>query len=61
LPKADAGLRDEISVQVGSVTLGTGRPLLPRRITKASLPLQAVQQFGPGLAELRYHVARRPS
>src|SRR5262247_3555143 len=29
----DAGLLDEIIVQVGSVTLGRGKPLLPRRIT----------------------------
>ena len=28
----DAGLLDEVIVQVGSVTLGAGKPLLPRKI-----------------------------
>jgi dihydrofolate reductase len=54
----DAGLLDEIIVQVGSVTLGAGKPLLPRRITSPALRLVAVQQFGPGFAELRYEVPR---
>ncbi|HEY0825360.1 MAG TPA: dihydrofolate reductase family protein [Ramlibacter sp.] len=52
----DAGLLDEIIVQVGSVTLGSGKPLLPRRITSPALRLVGVQQFGPGFAELRYEV-----
>ena len=52
----DAGLLDEIIVQVGSVTLGSGKPLLPRQITSPSLKLVSVQQFGPGFAELRYEV-----
>ena len=52
----DAGLLDEIIVQVGSVTLGSGKPLLPRQITSPSLRLVSVQQFGPGFAELRYEV-----
>jgi dihydrofolate reductase len=54
----DAGLLDEIIVQVGSVTLGAGKPLLPRRITSPSLKLVGVQQFGPGFAELRYEVPK---
>jgi len=54
----DAGLLDEIIVQVGSVTLGRGKPLLPRRITKPSLKLISVNQVGPGFAELRYEVPR---
>lgn len=29
----DHGLLDELFVQIGSVTLGTGKPLLPRAIT----------------------------
>jgi dihydrofolate reductase len=53
----DAGLLDEIIVQVGSVTLGAGRPLLPRRILHPALRLTSVRQFGPGFAELRYAVA----
>lgn len=52
----DAGLLDEIIVQVGSVTLGSGKPLLPRQITSPSLTLVSVRQFGPGFAELRYEV-----
>jgi dihydrofolate reductase len=54
----DAGLLDEIIVQVGSVTLGAGRPLLPRRIVQPALKLVSVQQCGPGFAELRYEVPR---
>jgi dihydrofolate reductase len=57
----DAGLLDELIVQVGSVTLGKGKPLLPRRIIGAqALRLTSVQQFGPGFAELRYEVPQRP-
>ena len=52
----DAGLLDEIIVQVGSVTLGAGKPLLPRRITQPSLTLTSVRQCGAGFAELRYEV-----
>lgn len=54
----DAGLLDELIVQVGSVTLGAGKPLLPRRITSPPLRLIAVQQVGEGFAELRYEVPR---
>lgn len=54
----DAGLLDEIIVQIGSVTLGTGKPLLPRRITTPPLRLVSVERFGPGFAELRYEVPR---
>jgi dihydrofolate reductase len=54
----DAGLLDEILVQVGSVTLGRGKPLLPRRITSPALKLLAVRQVGTGFAELRYEVPR---
>ena len=54
----DAGMLDEIIVQVGSVTLGSGKPLLPRRITQPALALTRVARFGPGFAELRYEVPR---
>ena len=54
----DAGLLDELIVQVGSVTLGSGRPLLPRRIAFPPMTLTAVRQIGPGFAELRYAVPR---
>ena len=55
----DAGLLDELIIQIGSVTLGAGKPLLPRQITSPSLKLVSVQQYGPGLAELRYEVPGR--
>jgi dihydrofolate reductase len=55
----DAGLLDEIIVQIGSVTLGRGKPLLPRRIAdEAALRLTSVRQVGTGFAELRYEVPR---
>jgi dihydrofolate reductase len=55
----DAGLLDELIVQVSSVTLGTGKQLLPRRIISPPLKLVSVQRFGPGFAELRYEVPPR--
>jgi dihydrofolate reductase len=54
----DAGLLDEVFVQVGSVTLGAGRPLLPRRIVSPPLRLLSVRQVGSGFAELHYEVPR---
>ena len=55
----DADLLDEVLVQIGSVTLGRGKPLFPRRITMPALQLMSVRQVGPGFAELRYQVPRR--
>jgi dihydrofolate reductase len=55
----DAGLLDELIIHIGSVTLGAGKPLLPRQITSPSLRLVSVQQYGEGLAELRYEVLGR--
>jgi dihydrofolate reductase len=52
----DAGLLDEVVVQVGSVTLGKGKPLFPRRLTSPPLTLVSVRQVGTGFAELRYQV-----
>lgn len=52
----DAGLLDEIIVQVGSVTLGKGKPLFPRRVTSPPFRLMSVSQVGTGFAELRYAV-----
>ena len=54
----DAGLLDEILVQVGSVTLGQGKPLFPRRLTAPPLKLVSVRQVGTGFAELRYELPR---
>ena len=57
----DAGLLDELFVQVGSVTLGAGKPLLPRAITSPPLRLLSVRQVGTGFAELHYEVTREPA
>ena len=54
----DQGLLDELMVQVGSVTLGSGKPLLPRAITQPPLRLLSVRQVGTGFAELHYAVPR---
>lgn len=50
----DANLLNELIVQVGSVTLGKGKPLLPRQILSPTLQLQSVQHMGAGMVELRY-------
>jgi dihydrofolate reductase len=57
----DAGLLDEVIVQVGSVTLGKGKPLFPRRVTSPSLQLVSVRQVGTGFAELHYIVPKGPT
>ncbi|MDP4299386.1 dihydrofolate reductase family protein [Leptothrix discophora] len=54
----DAGLLDELIVQVASVTLGRGQPLLPRRHTSPPFRLTAARRIGDGFAELRYDVPR---
>src|ERR1700709_673875 len=43
---ADAGLLDEILLSVAPVTLGSGAPLLPRRLFAADLELQSVDRNG---------------
>ena len=52
----DAGLLDELIVQIAPVTLGAGKPLLPRRIAQPALRLQSVTTLGRLFAELRYKV-----
>lgn len=54
----DAGLLDELILQVGSVTLGKGKPLFPRRVLSPTLQLTSVRQMGGGMCELRYDVKR---
>ncbi len=54
----DAGLLDELIVQVGSAILGKGKPLLPRRILSPVLRLTSVQQMGTGMVELRYEIVK---
>lgn len=51
----DAGLLDEIRVQIAPVTLTAGRPVLPRDVDSTRLRLEAVAQNGQ-FAELRYSV-----
>jgi dihydrofolate reductase len=52
----DAGLLNEIIVQIGSVTLGRGKQLFPRRVTNPPLRLISTQQIASGFADLRYEV-----
>jgi dihydrofolate reductase len=54
----DHGLLDEMFVQVGSVTLGAGKPLLPRAIVTPPLRLVSVRQVGAAFAELHYEMPR---
>jgi dihydrofolate reductase len=54
----DADLLDELIVQIGSATLGKGKPLFPRRVLSPRLRLVSVRQIGSGMAELRYEVCR---
>lgn len=55
----DAGLLDELIIQIAAVTLGRGAPILPRRIVTPPLRLTSVRQFGDAFVELRYEVQRR--
>lgn len=52
----DAGLLDDIFVQVGSVTLGKGKPLLPRRVLSPTLRLVSVRQVNETMLDLHYEV-----
>jgi dihydrofolate reductase len=55
----DAGLLDEIIVTIGSVTLGAGKPLLPREIAFPPLKLTSARAIGTGFVELRYDVPKK--
>lgn len=55
----DAGLLDELIVQVAPVTLGAGTSLFPRRVVQPPLQLQSVTTLGGVFAELRYRVPPR--
>lgn len=54
----DAGLLDELIIQIGSVTLGKGKQLFPRRVLSPILRLSSVRQMGTGMVELRYEVGK---
>lgn len=47
---ADAGLLDEIQMSIAPVTLGTGAPLLPRRLASSQLTLVSVERQGQFVA-----------
>lgn len=55
----DAGLLDELIVQIASVTLGEGKPLLPRCIAFPPLKLLSAQPMGEAFVELRFEVPRK--
>lgn len=57
----DAGLLDELIIQIGAATLGRGKPLLPRRILSPTLKLTTVRPLGDAMVELRYDVRRATS
>ena len=57
---ADAGLLDELIMDVAPVTLGGGAPLLPRRIDASRLRLAGVARHG-GFARLTYALAPGPA
>lgn len=52
----DHGLLDEIILSVAPVTLASGAPLLPRRITTPPLKLVDVKNYGGVFASLTYEV-----
>ena len=52
----DQGLLDEVIVQIASVTLGSGAPLLPRRIVTPPLKLTSATVYGDAFAELHSKV-----
>lgn len=52
----DQGLLDELILNVAPVTLRSGKPLLPRKITTPTLRLTDVQYHGDDFAVLTYTV-----
>jgi dihydrofolate reductase len=54
----DAGLLDEIIVQIGSVSLGRGKSVFPRRVFSPALQLVSANRVNEGMAELRYKIGK---
>ena len=54
---ADAGLLDEIQLEIAPVTLGAGAPLLPRRLLASDLSLVSLEGHGQFI-DARYRVTR---
>ncbi|MCW2811619.1 MAG: hypothetical protein JWP61_2077 [Friedmanniella sp.] len=53
---ADLGLLDEVILGVAPVVLGSGAPLLPRRLVTPPLELEEVAAYGRTFVTLRYSV-----
>jgi hypothetical protein len=45
-------------VQVGAVTLGKGKPLMPRRLLSPALRLASIRQMSDQMVELRFEVQK---
>jgi dihydrofolate reductase len=54
----DQGLLDEVIIGMASVTLGSGAPLLPRRLVTPPLQLLGATAYGEDFVMLRYAVRR---
>jgi len=54
----DQGLLDEVIIGMASVMLGSGAPLLPRRIVTPPLKLLDATQYGADFVMLRYAVRK---
>jgi dihydrofolate reductase len=54
----DEGLLDELIIKIGSVTLGRGKQLFPRRVLSPTLRLISVHQMGNSMVEVRYEVGK---
>ena len=54
----DAGLLDELIVQVGAVTLGSGKKLFPRTVLSPTLRLVSSHQFNEYMIELRKTIVK---
>ncbi len=54
----DQGLLDEVIIGMASVTLGSGAPLLPRRIVTPPLQLLGATAYGADFVTLRYAVRK---
>ena len=54
----DAGLLDDLFIQIGSATLGSGQPLLPRRIEPPVLQLRSAKVIGTRFLDLHYTIER---
>lgn len=57
---SDAGMLDEIQLNIAPVTLGAGAPLLPRRLLASDLSLVALERHGQFI-DATYRVGREPA